>query len=73
VLTGIVSALLAQGMDPWDAARLAVHVHGLSGDLAAAVRTQFALVARDLIEFLPAAWQRLGYGPPSCGLADGRA
>lgn len=73
VLTGMVAALLAQGMDAWDATRLAVHVHGLAGDLAAAERTQIALVARDLIEFLPAAWQRLGYGPRSCGLADGRA
>lgn len=73
VLTGIVAALLAQGLDAWDATRLAVYVHGLAGDLAAAERTQIALVARDLIEFLPAAWKRLGYGPRSCGLADGRA
>lgn len=73
VLTGIIAALLAQGLDAWDAARLAVHVHGLAGDLAAAERTQIALVARDLIEFLPPAWRRLGYGPRSCGLADGQA
>ena len=27
-LTGVVAALLAQGLDAWDAARLAAHVHG---------------------------------------------
>jgi NAD(P)H-hydrate epimerase len=78
VLTGILAALLAQGLDAWEAARLAVHVHGLAGDLAAVARTQIALVARDLVEFLPAAWQQLGYSPRSgdprsCDLGQGRA
>ncbi len=32
VLTGVVGALLARGLAPWDAARLAVYLHGAAGD-----------------------------------------
>lgn len=53
VLTGLITALLAQGMTPFDAARLAVHCHGLAGDLAAEALGQVSLTARDLIDFLP--------------------
>jgi ADP-dependent NAD(P)H-hydrate dehydratase len=35
VLTGIVTALIGQGLAPGEAARLACHVHGRAGDLAA--------------------------------------
>jgi NAD(P)H-hydrate epimerase len=59
VLTGLVAALLAQGMTGFDAARLAVHLHGLAGDLAAAELSQPALVASDLPRFLPQAWLRV--------------
>jgi hydroxyethylthiazole kinase-like uncharacterized protein yjeF len=34
VLAGAIGALLAQGLDPLDAASLAAHVHGLAADLA---------------------------------------
>ena len=37
VLTGVIGALLAQGMGALEAARLGVLVHGLAGDRAAAV------------------------------------
>ena len=46
----------AQGLDAWDAARLAAHVHGLAGDLAAAELGQVSLIASDLIDYLPAAF-----------------
>lgn len=55
VLTGIVVALLAQDLAPWDAARLAVYVHGLAGDMAAEAMGQVSLIAADLIDFLPPA------------------
>ncbi len=58
-LTGIVTALVAQGMQPFDAARLGVHVHGLAGDLAANELGQVSLIASDLIRFLPTAFQQL--------------
>ncbi len=55
VLTGLVTSLACQGLSPLDAARLAVYLHGLSGDLAAAELGQESLVASDLIRFLPRA------------------
>lgn len=62
VLTGIVAALLAQGMEPYDAARLGVHVHGLAGDMAAAEVGEVSLIASDLVRHLPAALLSLGAG-----------
>lgn len=35
VLTGLITGLLAQGLSPWDAARLGCYLHGKSGILAA--------------------------------------
>ncbi len=55
VLTGLTAAFLAQNLPPFDAARLAVYVHGRAGDLAAAELGQVSLIARDLLRFLPAA------------------
>lgn len=55
VLTGLITALGCQGLDPGDAARLGVYLQGLAGDLAAAERGQVALIARDLIDYLPRA------------------
>src|SRR5207302_1410079 len=57
VLTGIITALLCQGMSPFDAARLGVHVHGLAGDLAANDLGQVSMIASDLIEYLPRAFR----------------
>jgi NAD(P)H-hydrate epimerase len=37
-----------------------VHVHGLSGDLAAAELGQVSLIATDLIDYLPKAFQSIG-------------
>jgi NAD(P)H-hydrate epimerase len=57
VLTGIITGLLCQGLSPFDAARLGVHVHGLAGDLAAEELGQLSLIASDIIGFLPEAFQ----------------
>jgi ADP-dependent NAD(P)H-hydrate dehydratase len=60
VLTGIITALLCQGLAPFDAARLGVHVHGLAGDLAAEDFGQVSLIASDLIDYLPQAFLAVG-------------
>lgn len=60
VLTGLLAARLAQGDDPAFAAQLAVHLHGLAGDLAAAAGAVPAVPAGTLADFLPQAYEKLG-------------
>lgn len=60
VLTGVVLALLCQGLEPLDAALLAAHAHGLAGDLAAAKLGRVGLTASDIAEHLPPAWRQIG-------------
>jgi NAD(P)H-hydrate epimerase len=55
VLTGIISGLIAQGMDIFEASCLGVHLHGLCGDLAKKKLTQYSVMAEDLISFIPEA------------------
>jgi len=50
VLAGLLVGLLGQGLDPFLAAKTAVWLHGKAGDLAAAEKTEAAMVATDLIE-----------------------
>ena len=59
VLTGLLTALLAQGMEPFAAARLGAHWHGLAGDLAAAELSEPALIASDLPRYFRPAWKEL--------------
>ncbi|MBI3862477.1 MAG: NAD(P)H-hydrate dehydratase [Planctomycetia bacterium] len=62
VLTGLIAALLAQEMAPFDAAHLAVHLHGLAGDLAAAEVGKPGMIASDLPCYLGRAWRHVGSG-----------
>jgi len=59
VLSGIIAALLASGMEPFKAARLGVYVHGLAGDIAAKEIGEISLRARDLLRFLPQAFKKI--------------
>ena len=63
VLGGLVAALLARGVDPLDAARAAVYLHGLAGDLLQSEQGDVGLAALDLAERLPAAIQKLRSAP----------
>jgi NAD(P)H-hydrate epimerase len=62
VLTGVVAALVAQKLPPFDAARLAAWIHGRAGDLAAEAVGQVSLVATDILHSLPAAFREIS--PP---------
>jgi len=59
VLTGLIGGLLAQGVSPWNSAVVAVYLHGLAGDLAAEERTEWSMVAGDVVRALPTAWKRV--------------
>lgn len=59
VLTGLITSLIAQGANPFDAACLGCHLHGLAGDLAAEELSPPGLIASDLPRYLPQAWKRL--------------
>jgi len=55
VLTGIISAWLAQGLSAGDASTLGVFLHGLAGDIAAGKKGQNSLIASDIINNIPKA------------------
>ena len=59
VLTGVIAALIGQGLSAFDAAVLGAWVHGRAGDLGAAILGQTALTAPDILDFLPAAFREL--------------
>ena len=53
VLSGILGAFLAQGLDAFKAAKFATYIHGLAGDIGAKDKTQMGLIASDIIERIP--------------------
>lgn len=57
VLSGMLTALLAQGFDPWMAARCAVYLHGLAGEIAAKELGEYCVTPSDLIAALPKAFR----------------
>ena len=59
VLTGILGALFARGLEPRAAAQTGVYLHGLAGDLAAARVGEEALIASDVITALADAFASL--------------
>jgi len=59
VLSGLLGGLLAQGIEPFDAACLGVWMHGRAGDIAAERMTARGMIARDVISALPDVWREL--------------
>ncbi|MFA5089091.1 MAG: NAD(P)H-hydrate dehydratase [Candidatus Omnitrophota bacterium] len=55
VLTGILAALLAQGLDGFASAKMGTYLHGKAGDLATIKHARASLIATDLIEHISAA------------------
>ena len=59
VLTGIILALLSQGIIPHKAALLAVYLHGLSGDIYVSKESEEGLCASDIISNLGIAFREI--------------
>lgn len=59
VLTGLVAGLAAQGVEPGEALRLGVFLHGMAGDLAAREHGVRAMLPADVIEHIGPAFMKL--------------
>ncbi len=59
VLTGVATALLAQGYGSFESAILSTFAHSLAGDIAARAKGEIGMTASDIADCLPQAWQML--------------
>ncbi|MDD3652871.1 MAG: NAD(P)H-hydrate dehydratase [Desulfotomaculaceae bacterium] len=59
VLTGVIASLVAQGLEPVQAASAGAFIHGLAGDLGVRVKGMAGLTAGDIIHNLPAATREI--------------
>lgn len=59
VLTGLIAALLAQGLQPKDAAALGVFLHGLAGEIACDDTSSYCMISSDIIFRFPEAFKIL--------------
>jgi NAD(P)H-hydrate epimerase len=59
VLTGIILGLLAQGYSPEEASVIAVYIHGVAGNLAAANLSEESLIAGDITVMLGKAFRQM--------------
>jgi len=59
VLSGIIVSFLAQGMDVFEATKLAVYIHGLAGDIVKEDLTAYCSLPADLINAIPRAFKTL--------------
>ncbi len=58
-LTGIITAFLAQGYEPINAATLAVYLHGLAADITLETQSEESMLITDVIENLGRAFQKI--------------
>ncbi|MGN0521580.1 MAG: NAD(P)H-hydrate dehydratase [Eubacterium sp.] len=54
MLSGIIGAFIAQGLNPFNAAKAAVYIHGLCGDITAKELSQRGMTVDDMISLLGA-------------------
>ncbi len=59
VLSGIIAAMMGQGLTPFEAAKSAVYIHALSAELYCQNHDQIGLIASDIIKCIPAVVKHL--------------
>lgn len=59
ILSGVIGAIAAQGIAPYDAARFGVWLHGIAGELACEALSAPGMTAGDVLDALPMAWKAL--------------
>jgi hydroxyethylthiazole kinase-like uncharacterized protein yjeF len=60
VLTGMIASFIGQGLDDFSAAVSAVYLHGTAGDIAAEELGAFSMIASDILDYLPDAFNKAG-------------
>ena len=58
-LTGIITAFLAQGYEPINAATLGVYLHGLAADITLETQSEESMLITDVIDNLGKAFQKI--------------
>ncbi|MBR3147312.1 MAG: NAD(P)H-hydrate dehydratase [Eubacterium sp.] len=53
VLTGVIASLSGQKLGLYEAAACGVYIHGRAGDMAAAEKGEYGMIASDIISYLP--------------------
>lgn len=61
VLSGIIAALLARGLDPYNAACVGAYIHGKAGDFASKKVGEEYMLARDIIKSLSSVTANIYY------------
>lgn len=59
VLTGMIAALIGQGLSGFEAAKWGAYLHGKAGDLAAKAKTRAGMMASDIIDSIPKAIKKI--------------
>lgn len=59
VLTGVIAALLGQGLSPFEAAQLGAYAHGIAGNIARDQNGTIGMIAGDIVDSLPDAFDLL--------------
>lgn len=60
-LTGVIAALIGQKLPVFEASQLGVYAHGLAGDIARDQNGEVGLIAGDVVDSLPDAFQHLSH------------
>ena len=59
MLSGMITAFLAQGYEPFTAAKIGVQLHGIAADIAIKKQSMESLLATDVVECIGSAFYEL--------------